>query len=393
MVSTCADILRADQQKLLKVITPALDYTVTHFDPSWFDTENPENAPTLFYLTLDNTLDSLSGRVRLRMLIAADTSLGRNAGAPLVMGLDRLSAPLTSDKFGITHRSNEVFQFAWVAGSRPFSESDMFDLIIDKRQTPEMNIIFSFALTCDDDIAASTQFIVRVDSLGGSIGRLRHINTVQALYPGTQISNSRPVPIYTITPIFNIVSEIFNSKEFQYPAGEPKIEIFLYELLPGETPSDALQGMEFARIPMFDKSPVAYPPNLPRLNPGKTYVWRARVNLRGPTADFLYSNALYFMVDQRLEGGSSPVATSEISDVQTIEQQVKYGEDYSKRVMAALKLILGENFEIFDQSRSGKVPSKGQIRLNGHPYSLEELERLAREFYQGRHSLTRVRFQ
>ena len=76
-----------------------------------------------------------------------------------------------------------------------------------------------------------------------------------------------------------------------------------------------------------------------------------------------------------------------------MEGQIKYGDDYSKRVMAALKIILGDNFEIFDLSRAGKIPAKGQIRLNGHPYSLEDLERLAREFHQSRHSVTRLRFQ
>jgi hypothetical protein len=123
-------------------------------------------------------------------------------------------------------------------------------------------------------------------------------------------------------------------------------------------------------------------------------VWRARAVLRGPTTSYLYSNALYFKVDPRLEGGSgAEMPASELTDLRTFEQQIKFGDDYAKRVLAALKIILGENFEVFDLSRAGKLPAKGQIRLNGHPYTLEELERLAREFHQSKHSPTRLRFQ
>jgi len=97
-------------------------------------------------------------------------------------------------------------------------------------------------------------------------------------------------------------------------------------------------------------------------------------------------------VDERLNGGSS-IPAPEVGDIRTLAEQIKYGDDYGKRVMAALKIILGDNFEIFDQSRNGKIPAKGQIRLNGHPYTLEELERLARDFHQARLSVTRLRFQ
>jgi hypothetical protein len=268
-------------------------------------------------------------------------------------------------------------------------------VVAQKRQAPEMNLHFSFALTCEDNVtlfAATTT--VEVSELGGAVGRLRYVKNLQALYPGTQVTNPRPVNVYTINPIFKVVSELFNRVEYEYPAGEPKVEIFLYELLAGERPEDAINGLEFAKFGMFDESPIAYPAHLPRLEPGRTYVWRARANLRGPTSDYLFSKPLYFKVDERLEGGSgATMPVSELTDLRTIEQQIKFGDDFAKRVFAALKIILGENFEVFDLSRAGKLPAKGQIRLNGHPYTLEELERLAREFHQSKHSLTRLRFQ
>ncbi|HLP42538.1 MAG TPA: hypothetical protein VK465_13600 [Fibrobacteria bacterium] len=398
-VNTCLDITdqaRGRSNTLINVSTPTLVHTVTNFDPSWFDLENPERSPTLFMLTL-NLPDSLAGRVRLKMIVTADTSLGRNddPGARVV-ALDRMSQPLDATTFNRPLRSNDVFEFDWVSGyGTRFQESDLFDVVAGKRQAPEMNLHFSFALTCEGDetlFAATTT--VEISELGGAVGRLRYVKNLQALYPGTQVSNPRPVNVYTINPIFKVISELFNRVEYEYPPGEPKIEVFLHELLAGERPEDAVNGIEFAKFGMFDESPMAYPAHLPRLEPGRTYVWRARANLRGPTSDYLFSKPLYFKVDERLEGGSGAIIpASELTDSRSIEQQIKFGDDYAKRVLAALKVILGENFEVFDLSRAGKLPAKGQIRLNGHPYSLEELERLAREFHQSKHSLTRLRFQ
>jgi hypothetical protein len=372
----------------LVVQTPALKYTVTNFDPSWFDTDRPENAPTLFTLMISPTLSGYAGALRLRVQIVADTSLGKS-GQSGIVAFDKVSTALDGTKIGTVLRSQDVFALSYLPGGLSFQKSELFDIILNNRVAPEMNLLFNFNLTCEDDatLAAATA-IVKL----GDDGRLRYVKMIQALYPGTQITNPSPVPLYTMTPIFKVASELFNAKLFDYPPDQPKIEIFLYELPSGVTPTDAMDGLEFAKFGIFNESPTAYPPNQPRLEPGVKYIWRARALLRGPTSDYLYSNPLYFKVDERLEGGSS-IPPSEITDLKSLEQQIKYGDDYSKRVMAALKIILGDNFEIFELSRTGKIPAKGQIRLNGHPYSLEELERLSREFHQSRHSLTRLRFQ
>jgi hypothetical protein len=391
LVNTCAD-KEASVSHAIQVQTPALQYTITNFDPSWFDTDHPQNAPTLFLLTLDKNVlpDSLGGKLRLRVQIVADTSRGKNLN-PLI-AFDRISGPLDATQFGVTMRSNDVFELAWSPGGINFQNSQLYDLILEKRVAPEMNLIFKFNLTCESSTSAAFAEAQTQPIQIGAEGRLRYVKMIQALYPGTRITSPVPVPLYTITPIFKVASELFNSKVYEYPPGDPKIEIFLYELPQGTDPKDALDGLEFAKFGIFAESPTAYPSNQPQLQPGMTYVWRARAVLRGPTSDYLYSDPLYFKVDERLEGGSS-IPASELSDLTTLENQIKYGDDYSKRVMAALKIILGDNFEVFDLSRAGKIPAKGQIRLNGHPYSLEELERLAREFHQSRHSVTRLRFQ
>lgn len=374
----------------LVVQAPSLKYTVTNFDPSWFDTDHPENAPTLFTLFINPDFKKYHKALRLRVQVVADTSLGRDPASAIV-AFDRTTLPLDSlSEIGVVLPSQSVFELTWETGGLNFQKSPLYDIILEKRSAPEMNLSFRFNLTCEDQKVIRDQQVTI--QLVDQPGRLRYVKMIQALYPGTSINSPTPVPLYTITPIFKVASELFNKVEFDYPPDQPKIEIFLYELPTGTNPKDALDGLEFGKFGLFNESPTAYPANLPQLQPGMTYIWRARAILRGPTSDYLYSDPLYFKVDERLVGGSS-IPASEVSDIKTLEEQIKYGDDYGKRVMAALKIILGDNFEIFDLSRAGKIPAKGQIRLNGHPYSLEELERLAREFHQARHSVTRLRFQ
>ncbi len=393
LANSCADVDLNKNATDLTVLTPALKYTVTNFDPSWFDTDHPENSPTLFVLTISPRLAASANSLQLRVQVIADTSLGRDPATGIV-AFDRFSTPLDGSKIGIPLRSNDVFALTFVSGEgTSFQSSELFNLIAKNHVAPEMNLQFKFSLTCETDRVLANAFaLISVDALGGSIGRLRYVKMIQALYPGTQITNPVPVPLYTVTPIFKVASELFNSSVFDYPPDQSKIEIFIYEIPNGIRPQDAMDGLEFAKFGVSNESPVVYPANQPRLEPGVTYAWRARALLRGPTSDYLYSNPLYFKVDERLEGGAT-IPSSELSDLTSVQGQIKYGDDYSKRVMAALKIILGDNFEIFDVSRGGKIPAKGQIRLNGHPYSLEELERLAREFHQSQHSLTRLRFQ
>ena len=148
-MNTCAD-KEYSRSNAIQVQTPALEYTVTNFDPSWFDTDHPQNAPTLFFLTLDRSLDTLAGRIRLRVQIVADTSLGRNPSTGLV-SFDRISGPLTSAQIGITMRSNEVFEIAWSPGGINFQNSPLYDLILKTHVAPEMNLIFKFNLTCENN--------------------------------------------------------------------------------------------------------------------------------------------------------------------------------------------------------------------------------------------------
>ncbi len=392
-VNSCTDPTTFNNASMA-VSMPVLEYTVTTFDPNWFDTDLSANAPTLFTLLIPSSLDTLIGRLRLRVRIEVDTSLGRNPGTAMV-AMDQISNLLTPAQVGFPLTSNQVFSLTYQTGIS-FKQSPFYALVEQNHQVPEMNLRFIFELACEDGgVAAWTSGTIKLTTLGlnGKDTKLRYVHTVQALSPGTDLANPRPVSIYTLTPVFQIASELYNNQEFIYAPGEDKMQIFLYQLDAGQSPTDAMQGMEFAKFPVPNQYPVAYPAGLPRLTPGKTYVWRARALLRGPDAEYRYSNALYFTVDPLLDGGGSPQPPSILTDLKAFEQQVKYGDDYVKRVMAALKIILGENYEVFDLSRANKIPAKGQIRLNGRPYSLEELERLAREFHQSHHSVTRLRFQ
>ncbi len=399
LVNTCPSVDVATSQNDLTVVAPILEYTVTTFDPGWFASNQSAGAPVLFTLVIDPSLKQYAGSLRLRVQITADTTLGRNPSAPQVMAFDRISDTLSADQIGVPLTSGQVFDLRYQTGGLDFNQSDLYGLVTQNHQAPEMNLHFRFRLTCEDagdplgnsgDINIA---VVDPANWSANYGKLRYVNTVQALSPGTDASNPKPVSIYTLNPVFQIASELFNNQEFIYPPGEPKMRIYLYTVPAGTNPVDALQGMEFAQFPVPNQYPITYPAGLPQLTPGQTYVWRARATLRGPADEYLYSNALYFRVDPLLDNSGAPPSPDALSDLTNFAQQVQYGDDYVKRVMAALKIILGDNYDIFDVSRANKIPAKGQIRLNGQPYSLEELEALAREFQQSSHSVTRIRFQ
>lgn len=395
-VNSCPDVTaNAFGSGLIVVHAPVLNYTITHFDASWFDTREPEKSPTLFLLTLDPSLKVHSGRLRLRMQILADTSLGRSVdpGGQMVV-LDKVTETLDSlTDIGVPLRSNDIFAMNFVAGGTSFDQSDLFYYVAENRVVPEMNIVFKFALTCEDDMSvlSNASVSISVDQFGPT-GKLRSVRTIRALTPGNEMHNAKPASIYTITPTFKIASELFNNQEFGYPPGEAKMEIFLYKVEKGMSPTDALDGLEFAKFPVQDANPTVYPPGQPLLEPGVTYAWRARANLRGPTLEHRWSNTLVFKIDPLLSG-NTPEIPQTVGDLRSFATQVKYGDDYSKRVLAALKIILAENYEVFDLSRAEKIPAKGLLRLNGQPITLEELERLAQEFHNSRHMTTRMRFQ
>ncbi len=397
LMNECPEVTTQSGTYLI-VNSPVLQYTVTSFDPAWFSTEDAQKAPTLFTVAFTSSLSALpiAPKLRLRLLIQADTSRGKSAPSEWLSAFDRQSAYLTAAQLQMVMRSNDVFGLDFEGSGIAFDQSELYNAVVKLGRTPEMNLHFKFALTCEDSnnpVNTKDFYLQVIDPEKPLIGKLRFVKTVQAIYPGSQIQNAKPASIYTLNPIFKIASELFNNLEFQYPDGEPKMEIFLYELGEGQVAQDAMDGIEYAKFPLFGESaPVPYPPNLPMLMPGKTYVWRARARLRGPATEYLYSNALYFKVDERLSGNSS-YPYPEISDTKSLEFQIKYADDYAKRVMAALKIILGENFEAFDLTRANKIPVKGQIRLNGHPYSIEELERLAKEFQLSKHSVSRLRLQ
>jgi hypothetical protein len=127
--------------------------------------------------------------------------------------------------------------------------------------------------------------------------------------------------------------------------------------------------------------------------PGRSYAWRVRALLRGPESRYAHSNGLWFRVDPRLDDATGGESREILTPPMDIPQQVRFGDDYEKRVLSALKLILGPNHDLVAGPGADKVPAQGLIRLNGQPYSLEELEQLARRFHSGRLRVTRLKFE
>ncbi len=373
------------------------NYTITNISLDWFDFENSEKAPTLFHLLINPALreEAAANRLRLQVYIYADSIAGLSNLGEKVVITDRLSVPIAETDVGRLLTSNEVFGWTFEPGGVKGSESDMVTLTAEGGQLPEMTMFMRFRLTCDDqayNISLRSKFEANAaEPIAANRGKLRYVKSVRAESPGTQVNNPRPVDIYTITPLFVISSDLYN-KDFDYPPNQPKFTLFVHEMFEGETVNEALSGIEYFSVDVYNQFPVKYPEFAPPLQVGKTYVWRVRANLYGPNIAYEWSNPLYFRVSTLLSGEIEAIPDP-FGERKELSYLVKYADDYNRRVMAALKIILGENFDIFIGSLDQRSPRKGHIRLNGQPLSVEQLESLAKEFLQDRHTLTRVRFQ
>ena len=113
------------------------------------------------------------------------------------------------------------------------------------------------------------------------------------------------------------------------------------------------------------------------------------MRLRGPVDRWVPSNPMVF----RFSHNPNVIVKDPLDAFKEVPNFISVGDDYTKRLLAALKIILEENYEIFVASLGNRVPVKGQIRWNGQPYSLEQLEKLAQTFSRKNNTLTRMRFR
>jgi hypothetical protein len=391
-IMACSDLIQTSSAPL-SVQAPLLRYTLTSFDPNWFNPNGGQQGTPLFTVRIAPQLLPYADRLTLRVHVSADTNLG--SGSPLagpIEVFDRTTLPLSAASVGVPLTSGEVFGLEFQGGGSDFRSSDLYSMVVERREVPQMNLHLEFALFCSGAPVAENGVNVSF----GATAKVRYVRTLRALSPGTDVARARAASIFTLSPVFQISSDLLNDQAFQYAPGESRLEIFLYELEDGQDPQEAFRGLEFARFPA-DRFPAVYPAGMPGLNPGRSYAWRARALLRGPESRYSYSNGLYFRVDPRLDNGAGDNTSEILSDPQDIPQQVRHGDDYPKRVLAALKIILGPNYDMVapnvNNANKDKIPAQGLIRLNGRPYSLEELEKLAKAFQTSRYRVTRLKFE
>lgn len=384
--TACSDNIQTGATAL-SVHAPLLRYTIASFDPNWFNPETAQQGPPLFTLRLAPALAPFADRLTLRVRVRADTNLTGNPLANPIEMFDRTSAPLHAGLVGVPLTSGVVFGIDYEGGT-DFRSSDFYDVVMTRRAVPPMNLRFEFSLFCAGVPVAENGAAVRFESTA----KLRYVRHVRALSPGTDVGGSRPASIYTLTPVFRVTSDLLNDNMFEYAPNEARLEIFLYELEDGQDPHDAFRGLEYARFPA-DRFPVVYPSDQPGLIPGRRYAWRVRALLRGPESRYSHSNGLYFKVDSRLDNGAGEDASTILSEPGASPAQVRYGDDHAKRTLAALKIILGPNYDAVAGAGESLIPAQGLIRLNGQPYSLEELEKLARGFTAARQRVTRIKFE
>jgi hypothetical protein len=389
-IMACSDAIQT-AGAALTVQAPLLRYTITAFNPNWFDPHASRQGPPLFTLRISPQLMPYADRLTLRVHVSADTALGGSGGsfASVLQVFDRTTEPLGASRVGVPLTSGEVFGLDFQAGTgTDFRGSDLYAQVAEKREVPPMNLRLEFSLFCSGAPVAENG----VNVAFGPTAKVRTVRTVRALSPGADVAASRAPSVFTLFPLFRISSELYDAKTFEYAPEESRLEVFVYEVDEGQSPQDAFRGLEFARFPA-DRFPAIYPADQPGLVPGRVYAWRARALLRGPESRYSYSNGLQFRVDPALANAAGEAPPAALSEPPVLPGQVRYGETYSRRVLAALKIILGPGYDAVLGARRDQVPAQGLIRLNGRPYSLEELEALARQFAGGSQRVTRIRFE
>ncbi len=414
--STCTEL-----DSLKKIGVPAVqffakpfEHTVTNISPGWFNLENvaSASAPVFFQIQINPSLRAraANGQLHLGVYIVADPINNRLTDQTYVM-VDELYR-VEEQHVGGLITSGEVFNMDKASDGQSSTEAQLEELLaVGGGKAPSMDLKTQLKLTCDHTTVTAWEKL-RIEAEGAGTfdvnkpANLRNVENIKALSPGSRTSSRSPAEIYEFAPTFIITSDLYG-EEFDY-GPDPKFTLFIYEVVPGERSVEALSGVELLSFDVFGKEgkgnssiPAPYPSYAPLLEAGKTYVWRVRANLRGPSVDYMYSNALQFKVSTLLGGGDAGLerpglatdVPNFVSEKKHIDGFLSSTDDYNKRLMAALKIILGENYDIFVSSLGDKAPIKGHIRWNGQPFSLEQIEKLAKEFLKDKHTLTRLHFQ
>ncbi len=367
---------------------PKLGLTITNFSLDWLE----KGGNSFFEIYVDPALSEVanSGRLRLAVQLTA-TIIGE--GTPITIKDDVYT--LEEQHVGRVVISDELFQIP----SRGVDIGDDFisDISDKNGNLRPTRLNAKFFLTCQSQFADARSVnwqevadLGRIDgSFGGTIDPT--IQNIDAISPGTKNPQAAPI-IQEQFPIFHFSSKL-TSSDIKYESGETKFVIYLAEIQDGESAIDVLNDAFVPFITISEGEPTAsvpYPLNKPPLKQGAKYGWKIAMRLRGPQERWVHSDPLFFQV---AKNDPNLILRDVFTTNKEVEGFAAVGDNYSKRLMAALKIILEENYPIFIATLGNKVPIKGQIRWNGQPYSLEQLEKLARSFAKKNNTLTRMRFR
>ncbi len=363
---------------------PQPNLTVTNFSFDWFES----GGVSFFSVYIDPALlqAAQANQLKLGVLITGKPKGSSQAPSVLVDALYQVPPQNT----GVWTSSEEVFDFPQV-GSGTYVSSTTLEAFQDNSgKTVPISLEAKLKLTCVDGYTSQNwqEILDEEISFNGNIDP--NIQNIDALSPGAS-SPQNPGIISEEYPNFYFNSSLVSS-DIHYATGEVKFIIYLTEILEGESPYDAINNSSIPFITIREGEPAAaatYPLSKPPLKEGALYGWRIAMRLRGPQDKWIYSYPLFFRYV------NNPTITTEdpFDPLKQVENFVSVGDDYNKRLFAALKIILEDNYEIFVASIGNRIPVKGQIRWNGQPYTLEQLEKLAQSFSRQNNSLTKMRLR
>jgi hypothetical protein len=367
---------------------PEQGLTLTNFNLGWLE----NGGSNFFEIYVDPGLADVAEQGRLWLAIdLIGTVIGGNQE---FVTLKKDKFPLERQHVGRVVQSNELFGISSIGQGYNY---DFLDELSDKNgKLLPTRLSAEFVITCDSKYTNTSQNDWEIEDFGridGSFGGTIDptIQNIAAISPGVK-NPQAAVDILDQLPIFHFNSRLASSG-IKYKTGDVKFAIYLVELRDGESAMDIIENASVPLLAIREGEPATsapYPLDKPPLKPGATYGWKIGMRLRGLVDRWVYSDPLFF----RVVDNSSNLITRDVFPAnKEVEGFVAVGDNYSKRLLAALKIILEDNYHVFIATLGDKAPIKGQIRWNGQPYSLEQLEKLARSFVKKNHTLTRMRFR
>lgn len=342
------------------IITP-----VTSFDLSYLDLAGGGGGPTLFTMTISPATPPETEQYFIRLTISIKSS-----------ELERVIYEAETGLFSIpqvfTITSNQFFNVDYNDSisiqrvNKILGDEEARNLILSSGALSSGSVVFQFDLIDrlhpDPPIASGNMNL--------EVANIRHVRLLSPGVDATLAGENIPV-IYNEFPQFHWSSDLM---AVNYSAETAKFEIAVYEnkdnlySLP-----DIINQRPIWEQKVYNENFVQYPASgaIP-LERGRTYYWRVKAFLQGPTSGEIESELYAFKI-----------ADYQFSVPLTPEQ---------KAMIANLEMILGSGYGYIVEDMDGLIPT-GSVLIDGQEAGMDILREYVREFAEKKWRIRKAKIE